>query len=758
MCLGFEAPRSALVMWFQYILDNGVSDALSEWWSHCSLLALHKEGGGIRPIAVGEVIPRLLGRVCHAYFGREMQEELRPSRQYGVATPHGAEIVYHTIRSALDLHRDWAVMRIDVANAFNTVDRVAMFDALKASSFDGLIPFLRTLYETASPLIYRGDGGNATFTSRTGVRQGDPLSPFLYAYTQRVALQAVAESHPGCLMLSYADDTFVVGASSAMPAILASLMTELRRLSLHVQPHKCSVWSPTQIAEEVVQQLYEVTCVAPSEGVTVLGAPLGTEAYQVQELHATLSRKAQALSLLPRLHHPQAASKILSMCISQIPSYYIRLLPPSCDILRVLKEWDSQLVTAFDAILGSGTYLSTSRDRTARCARQQLSLPIRIGGFGLRYSAKLAHLSYACSWLSCIQPMFQDMRVEGASLFPRELFLGDAPMLGGAAVRAATHLPVPVQHDLPSISSALQSQPRGCFARAVELLEDSWLARIRNHLGGIRPHLARLTSLQGKHAGAWVQALPTSRFLVMEEPVWRTAVRMRLGLPIPHLQAARTCPDCRLHYDFWRDPTLVGHALRCSQYRGPGIAHDAVRNVVYSIAAEARLQPILEDSALLSPLRVDVNCYDAANAQYWALDVVVVDPQQPRYSGPRQLEHPGVAAAGAEQVKITHYATALSRHDNVVLRPLALETMGAMGERFQDFLRDCANNRRHYMRVSEDDMTRIIQAMAQRISIALMTAQVHVIHGRARRQQPVLNVPFRTTIHTASDLCYIGRD
>ena len=273
MCLGFEATHSALVMWFQYIHDNDVSDALSEWWSHGSLLALHKEGGCIRPIAVEKVIPRLLGRGCHAYFGREMQEELRPSRQYGVATPHGAEI-----RSALDLHRDLAVMRIDVANAFNTVDRVAMFDALKASSFDGLISFLRTLYETASPLIYRGDMGNATLTSRTGVRQGDPLSPFLCAYTQRVALQAVAESHPGCLLLSYADDTFVVGAMSAMPAFLASLMTELRRPSLHVQPHKCPVWSPTQITEEVVQQLHEVTCVAPSEGVIVLGAPLRTEA------------------------------------------------------------------------------------------------------------------------------------------------------------------------------------------------------------------------------------------------------------------------------------------------------------------------------------------------------------------------------------------------------------------------------------------------------------------------------------------------
>ena len=175
---------------------------------------------------------------------------------------------------------------------------------------------------------------------------------------------------------------------------------------------------------------------------------------------------------------------------------------------------------------------------------------------------------------------------------------------------------------------------RGCFTRVAKLLEDSWLARIHYPLGGIRPHLARLVSLQGKHAGAWVQTLPTSRFLVIEKSVWRTAAHMRLGLPIPHLQTARTCPRCHLHYDFRRDATLVGHALGCSQYRGPSTAHDAVQHVVYSVAAEARPHPILEDSTLLSPLRVDVNCYDAANAQYWAFDIVIVNPQQPKYSGP----------------------------------------------------------------------------------------------------------------------------
>ena len=71
-------------------------------------------------------------------------------------------------------------------------------------------------------------------------------------------------------------------------------------------------------------------------------------------------------------------------------------------------------------------------------------------------------------------------------------------------------------------------------------------------------------------------------------------------------------------------------------------------------------------------------------AQYWALDVVV-DPQQPRYSGPRQLEHPGVAAAGAEQAKITHYASPWARHDEVVLDPLPLKLWRQWGNGSKSF-------------------------------------------------------------------------
>ena len=82
---------------------------------------------------------------------------------------------------------------------------------------------------------------------------------------------------------------------------------------------------------------------------------------------------------------------------------------------------------------------------------------------------------------------------------------------------------------------------------------------------------------------------------------------------------------------------------------------------------------------------------------------------------------------------------------------------GTMGEQFQEFFRDCANNLRHHLRVNSGDMTSgTTQAMAQRKSIALLKAQFNAPVGRARVQQPNLMVSFRSTTHTAAALCHWG--
>ena len=127
-----------------------------------------------------------------------------------------------------------------------------MFKTLNDSPyFQGLIPFLRSLYEHDANLIYDGAEGQATIHSRTGVHQGDTLSSFLYAYTQRFAPQRVSDARPECQVLRCEDDTYLVDPQPALSYAFHTLTRELSTLSFAVHPRKCCAWMES-IADQCI--------------------------------------------------------------------------------------------------------------------------------------------------------------------------------------------------------------------------------------------------------------------------------------------------------------------------------------------------------------------------------------------------------------------------------------------------------------------------------------------------------------------------
>jgi hypothetical protein len=62
--------------------------------------------------------------------------------QYGVATPGGCEAIVAGIRAYIEQEPQSLVLQVDLANAFNDVHRVAMFEELH-DHFPELVPFVR---------------------------------------------------------------------------------------------------------------------------------------------------------------------------------------------------------------------------------------------------------------------------------------------------------------------------------------------------------------------------------------------------------------------------------------------------------------------------------------------------------------------------------------------------------------------------------------------------------------------------------------
>ena len=115
----------------------------------------------------------------------------------------GAEAAVHAARLYLrNLHPNNALLKLDFRNAFNSIRRDKMLEALRRLA-PCLISFVYFAYSSPSSLFW----GDKIIKSSEGVQQGDPLGPLLFCLTiHRLCSQLKSE-----LSLFYPDDDMLGG-------------------------------------------------------------------------------------------------------------------------------------------------------------------------------------------------------------------------------------------------------------------------------------------------------------------------------------------------------------------------------------------------------------------------------------------------------------------------------------------------------------------------------------------------------------------
>merc|ERR1711888_456987 len=100
------------------------------------LTSLRKPDDGVRPIAVGESLRRLVGKclIRHEDASSHIEGTFLPN-QVGVGISSGAEAVAHSVSCLVEEYGqdpDLALLIIDFENAFNSASRRAALDAVHA--------------------------------------------------------------------------------------------------------------------------------------------------------------------------------------------------------------------------------------------------------------------------------------------------------------------------------------------------------------------------------------------------------------------------------------------------------------------------------------------------------------------------------------------------------------------------------------------------------------------------------------------------
>ena len=157
------------------------------------LTALSKGDSDIRPIAAGNVFRRIASKcVCQLHQARF--RSVLGKHQAGVAQPAGAESIVHLTREVLSRKwddPDFVVLKVDFANAFNSIDRHAMLVQCR-ELFPELLPWVRWCYGDR-PWLFHQTGN---LRSCAGVQQGDPLGPLLFCLVLNILIVRLAERCP----------------------------------------------------------------------------------------------------------------------------------------------------------------------------------------------------------------------------------------------------------------------------------------------------------------------------------------------------------------------------------------------------------------------------------------------------------------------------------------------------------------------------------------------------------------------------------
>jgi hypothetical protein len=688
--------RAGIIALLKDILNGNLPARARQLLLASRLVALTKMEGKYRPIAIGELFPRLAGKLAMSKVTSAAAALLAP-HQLGVGVASGAERIVHSLQHTLsDKGRRHAMLKLDISNAFNSCDRARALRVLyEQPALGAMWRMADFAYATPSQLLLQGCEGQHLL-SRNGVKQGDALSAVLFCLYLRDTLAEV-NTLADVELHGFFDDINVAGEPAEVIKALHALQRLLPAIGLQLNTAKSHFAyfhdAEAPLHHDVLATLAERNITLHRDWLEVVGSVVGRDENAIRAgVTATLGSDDGTPALFQRLQldelSVQSALLVLRQCGVPQMNYALRCTPPPCIRLAA---------TAFDELVigAAQNKLRLQHDEVEqRTTQHLLRAPLRHGGFGLASARQTSPAAYLGSVAAAASaPAFVPYRDPSCPLPANaqlhQWIAGSIAELVNAAPECEALLPpspsVFFRHPTVLTTSSLQHELslqatnsfyKASLQRATDAKkEDDGRAR------------ALLTSVSAPRAWTWKTVLPTSRALELTDTQYRLAARLNLGLPpvdgVDLGELPDNCPVCadvkNVPYRSIRDDPW--HFLTCKKLSKGEIStrHDQVAEQVSRCAQLLGIRVRREATGLDEDTSLRPDLLLTLPGRTVLSDVVVCHPLAPgarNTSGTRKL----CTAKDSERKKNKKYSRLSSRHRFVQL-PIAIETTGGMGAR-----------------------------------------------------------------------------
>ena len=468
-----------------------------------------------------------------------------------------------------------------------------------------LLPFVRLSCATPSRYSWWDDDGERHVVTQAGSRARGPSNAFafLHRHTGRLGRSG---NHvvPGEKLRAFLDDVYVLCPPERVKPIFDALARALFRVAgicLHLG--KTKVWNKVGVEPEHIHTMGE-NAWQPS-GTMVLGTPIGSEQFVSEKLQDRINKERRLWQAIPNVPDLQCGWQILLQSANPRANHTLRTLPLAMSADYALAH-DEGLWETARALLGEVPH------EDAPHVRDIATLPMRMGGLGLRSAVLCAHAAYWASWAA-------DAVVESMSSHeePVEECLGELK-------RATDRLDSegfwwrPSWPDLRAGSrpeTHVEGEPgewRDGWQYWSSSISDSYFRKGTMLSGRTAARRAHLRSHSGRNAGAALAHCPTSPEFTIPPHLFRTLLLERMSLPLQMTKAR--CEGCHAQLD-----SCGHHRASCPRSGRVKKRATPTEHTVARIFREAGAT--VRKNVFLKDMNVEVGAEDARQIEVLAQDL-----------------------------------------------------------------------------------------------------------------------------------------